>query len=125
MSAVGAATVGIGTALVLLAIFALVIVGGLLAVRRQNRMFPKGFDRTGWTPERGRGLVRNEVHVARRRTRLSSASAAPAHARYAAARSANFAYRRRNESFTVSVGPLRCFARMISAIPCCSDSSPR
>ncbi|MBA2642597.1 MAG: hypothetical protein H0U82_06710 [Actinobacteria bacterium] len=75
---VGAATVGIGTAIVVLAIFVLVIVGGLLTVRRQNRMFPKGFDRTGWTPERG--LVRDEVHLARRRTRLSSAPAAPAHA---------------------------------------------
>ena len=54
MSAVRAATVGIGTALVVLASFVLVIVGGLLAIRRQNRMFPKGFDRTGWTPERVR-----------------------------------------------------------------------
>ena len=45
--------------------------------------------------------------------------------RYAAARSANFAYRRSHESLIVPVGPLRCFARMTSAIPCWSDSSPR
>ena len=54
MSAVGAATVGVGTAIVVLASFVLVIVGGLLAIRRQNRMFPKGLDRTDWPPERGR-----------------------------------------------------------------------
>jgi hypothetical protein len=41
---------------------------------------------------------------------------------YAAARSANFANRLRNVSFTVSVGPLRCFARCTSARPCWSDS---
>ena len=36
----------------------------------------------------------------------------------AAARSANFAYRRRNESLMVSVGPLRCLATCTSASPC-------
>jgi hypothetical protein len=41
----------------------------------------------------------------------------------AAARSANFAYRRRNESFTVSVGPFRCLATCTSARPCWSDSA--
>src|SRR5437764_1501276 len=35
-----------------------------------------------------------------------------------AARSANFAYRLRKESFSIPVGPLRCFERMISARPC-------
>ena len=35
-----------------------------------------------------------------------------------AARSANFAYRLRKESFSIPVGPLRCFERMISASPC-------
>ena len=44
--------------------------------------------------------------------------------RHAAARSANFAYRLRNDSFTVSVGPLRCLATITSASPWCSDSSP-
>ena len=41
----------------------------------------------------------------------------------AAARSANFAYRLRNESFSTPVGPLRCFERMTSARPCWSVSS--
>src|SRR6266536_1060351 len=36
----------------------------------------------------------------------------------AAARSANFAYRLRNESLTASVGPFRCLARITSARPC-------
>ena len=58
-------------------------------------------------------------------TRRASAAPNPPRHPYAAARSANFAYRRRNESLTVPVGPLRCFARMISAMPCWSDSSPR
>ena len=42
----------------------------------------------------------------------------------APARSVNFAYRRRKLSLTASVGPLRCFARISSASPCWSDSSP-
>jgi hypothetical protein len=41
----------------------------------------------------------------------------------AAARSANFAYRRKNESLTVSVGPFLCFATCTSARPCWSDSA--
>jgi hypothetical protein len=44
-------------------------------------------------------------------------------ASYAAARSANFANRFMNESFTVPVGPFRCFERWISARPCWSVSS--
>ena len=41
-----------------------------------------------------------------------------------AAMSVNFAYRFRKLSLTESVGPLRCFARITSARPCESDSSP-
>lgn len=42
----------------LAAIAGLVLVAGvfalpLWALRRHNRMFPKGFDRTGWNPEPG------------------------------------------------------------------------
>src|SRR5262245_25737994 len=43
--------------------------------------------------------------------------------RHHAARSANFAYRLRKESLSISVGPLRCLARMTSASPCWSVSS--
>jgi hypothetical protein len=40
----------------LLAILVLLLFVGLLsvcvwAIRHQNRMFPKGFDRTGWNPD--------------------------------------------------------------------------
>ena len=42
---------------------------------------------------------------------------------YAAARSANLAYRLRNATFSVPVGPFLCFARWISAMPCWSVSS--
>jgi hypothetical protein len=35
-----------------LALFASVLAIGLWAVRQQSRQFPKGFDRTGWTPDR-------------------------------------------------------------------------
>ena len=41
-----------------------------------------------------------------------------------AAMSVNFAYRFRKLSLTESVGPLRCLARITSARPCESDSSP-
>ena len=41
-----------------------------------------------------------------------------------AARSANLAYRFRKLSFTESVGPFLCLARITSARPCESDSSP-
>jgi hypothetical protein len=30
------------------------IAAGVLAARKHDRMFPKGFDRTGWEPEPGR-----------------------------------------------------------------------
>jgi hypothetical protein len=46
-------TVGATTAIIGLLLFAAVIGVGLWAVRRQARMFPKKFDRTGWSPERG------------------------------------------------------------------------
>src|SRR5262249_50790187 len=39
------------------------------------------------------------------------------------ARSANFAKRFRNASFSVPIGPLRCFARMTSARPWSSEFS--
>jgi hypothetical protein len=45
-------TVGPVTAILGLVLFAGVICVGLWAVRRQSRMFPKEFDRTGWSPER-------------------------------------------------------------------------
>ena len=48
-----AATVGLGIALLALAVFVLAVALGLWAVVRQSRMFPKGFDRTGWNPEPG------------------------------------------------------------------------
>jgi hypothetical protein len=34
-------------------LFVGVLGAGLWAVRRQSRQFPKGFDRTGWKPEKG------------------------------------------------------------------------
>jgi hypothetical protein len=40
-------------AIVVLALFVGVIGVGVWAIRQQNRMFPKGFERTGWNPERG------------------------------------------------------------------------
>jgi hypothetical protein len=46
-------TVGTMTAVAGLVLFALIVGFGLWAVRRQSRMFPKDFDRTGWNPERG------------------------------------------------------------------------
>jgi hypothetical protein len=50
---VAAATVSAVVAFVALALFVVLIVLGLLAIRHQRRMFPKGFDRTGWNPEPG------------------------------------------------------------------------
>jgi len=35
-------------------VFAAVLAGGLWAVRFQNRQLPKGWDRTGWEPQRDR-----------------------------------------------------------------------
>jgi hypothetical protein len=46
-------TVGPVTMVIGLLLFAGVIAVGLWAVRLQNKQFPKGFDRTGWNPERG------------------------------------------------------------------------
>jgi hypothetical protein len=46
-------TVGLVTAAIGFAVFAGVIAVALWAVRQQNTMFPKDFDRTGWSPERG------------------------------------------------------------------------
>jgi len=48
-----ASSVGVVAAIAGLAVLVGVIVLGLWAIRAQNRMFPKGFDRTGWNPERG------------------------------------------------------------------------
>jgi predicted PurR-regulated permease PerM len=46
-------TVGAVLAIVMLLLFVAVVVLGAVAIRHQNRMFPKGFDRTGWNPEPG------------------------------------------------------------------------
>jgi hypothetical protein len=46
--------VGWLTALGALVIFALVFVVPVLALRKHNRMFPKGWDRSGWEPEPGK-----------------------------------------------------------------------
>jgi len=47
-------TVGIGMVVVAAIVFAVVLAAGLLTIRQHNRMFPKGWDRTGWEP-RGTG----------------------------------------------------------------------
>jgi hypothetical protein len=47
-------TVGWLTALVALAIFLLAFMVPIWALRKHNRMFPKGRDRTGWSPEPGK-----------------------------------------------------------------------
>ncbi len=60
-----------------------------------------------------------------RRMRGGHAATLVIRVRYAAgARWLNLANRRRNESLTVPVGPFRFFARITSAMPWCSDSSP-
>jgi hypothetical protein len=46
-------TVGAVTAIIGLLVFAGVLGIGLWAVRRQSRMYPKDFDRAGWSPEQG------------------------------------------------------------------------
>jgi len=48
------ASTGWVTAIVALVLFLGVLALPLWAIRRQNKLFPKGFDRTGWSPERGR-----------------------------------------------------------------------
>jgi hypothetical protein len=53
LTVIGASTVDPVTAVAVL-VLALAVIGlGLWAVRSQARMFPKGFDRTGWSPEPG------------------------------------------------------------------------
>ncbi len=46
-------SVGVVIAITVLLLFVGVIVLGVWAIRQQNRMFPKGFDRTGWNPNEG------------------------------------------------------------------------
>ena len=46
-------TVGAALAIAMLIVFVSVLALGVVAIRHQNRMFPKGFDRTGWNPEPG------------------------------------------------------------------------
>jgi hypothetical protein len=45
-------TVGWLTTVVVLVLVAGVFALPIWALRRHNRMFPKGFDRTGWNPDR-------------------------------------------------------------------------
>jgi hypothetical protein len=52
---VAASTVSIEVAVVVIAAVALLLVGALLALRKHDRMFPKGWDRTGWEPRSTRG----------------------------------------------------------------------
>jgi hypothetical protein len=47
-------TVGWLTTIVGLVILVLVFAIPIWALRRHNRMFPKGWDRTGWQPEPGK-----------------------------------------------------------------------
>jgi hypothetical protein len=49
MTSVGTLTMVLGLALVVL-----VIAVPIWALRKHDRMFPKGWDRTGWTPEPGK-----------------------------------------------------------------------
>jgi hypothetical protein len=46
-------TVDAVTAIVVLLLVVAFLGLGVWAIRHQNRMFPKGFDRTGWNPEPG------------------------------------------------------------------------
>jgi hypothetical protein len=46
-------TVGWVTAVVALVLFLVSLATPILALRNQNRMFPKGWDRAGWQPEPG------------------------------------------------------------------------
>ena len=47
-------TVGLGLTIIGLVAFAVVVALGMWAIRHDDRMFPKGFDRTGWSPNRER-----------------------------------------------------------------------
>lgn len=44
-------TVGLAVTVFGLVVFGAVVAGGIWAIRYHNRMFPKGFDRTGWNPD--------------------------------------------------------------------------
>jgi hypothetical protein len=44
-------TVGAVVAIVVLGLFVALLGLCLWAIRHQDRMFPKGFDRTGWNPD--------------------------------------------------------------------------
>ena len=48
------ATVGWLTAIGAIAILLVAFVVPIWALRKHNRMFPKGWDRTGWEPETGK-----------------------------------------------------------------------
>jgi hypothetical protein len=48
------ASVGWVTTIVALVVFVLASALPIWALRRHNRMFPKGWDRTGWEPEPGK-----------------------------------------------------------------------
>ena len=50
---VGASTVGSGLAIAAIVFFLAVAAVGVWALRRHDRMFPRGWDRTGWEPNRG------------------------------------------------------------------------
>jgi hypothetical protein len=54
MSVLLAASVGWLTAIVAVTALALAFAVPLWALRRHRRMFPKGWDRTGWEPEPGK-----------------------------------------------------------------------
>jgi hypothetical protein len=49
-----ASTVGWLTTIFGIAIVALLLALPIWALRKHNRMFPKGWDRTGWQPEPGK-----------------------------------------------------------------------
>jgi hypothetical protein len=99
---------------------------GPLDVRIANSLEKRGSHAAGafqtWLTEaRERGLPWLDPHD--RLARRSLGAHAAALASCWGARSANFANRFRNASFSVPIGPLRCLARMISASPWSSDCS--
>jgi hypothetical protein len=58
---VAASTVSVGVALVVITAAVLLLAGALLALRKHNRMFPKGWDRTGWEPNSSKGWFATKV----------------------------------------------------------------
>lgn len=50
-----ASSVSVGMVVVGAIAFTLVLAAGLLALRKHNRMFPRGWDRTGWEPRSTQG----------------------------------------------------------------------